>query len=169
MKKSLALLMVFGLMAAAASLLWAHPHFNKTVTVKLPGGADATITYNTVPANESHAANAAVGAFLTPRQPKLKLSADVKAGSVTIPAGEYSIGAVKNSNTDYTLALYPGGFPRGSSPDMSKMLKLESWYSSAEGKADHLLVDITPGKGKFEGRAILTLHFGTMFLAGALS
>ncbi len=37
------------------------------------------------------------------------------------------------------------------------------------GSADHMLIDITPGSGKFEGKAVLTLHFGTMFLAAALS
>src|SRR5687767_5495718 len=31
-------------------VLFAHPHFNKTVTAKLPSGADATIAYNTTAA-----------------------------------------------------------------------------------------------------------------------
>jgi hypothetical protein len=52
---------------------------------------------------------------------------------------------------------------------MSKVIKLDSMYSGDEGTAEHMLVDITPGAGKFEGKAVLTLHFGTMFLAGALS
>jgi hypothetical protein len=147
----------------------AHPHFNKTVSVKLPNNVEAVITYNTVPSNESHATNAAVGSFLTPRNPRLKLSADVKAGEVTIAAGEYIIGAIKNGDKDFTMGLYPGQIPRGQTPDMSKMIKLESIYSGSEGKAPHLLIDITPGAGKFEGRAVLTLHFGTMFLAGAIS
>lgn len=169
MKRSLALLLVLGLVLVGATLVVGHPHFNKSLTVKLPGGSEATITYNTVPTNEVHATRAAVGSFLTPRQPKLKLSVEVKAGSITIPAGEYVIGAIKNSDNDYTMGLYPGAIARGASPDMSKMLKLESLYSSSEGKAEHLLIDITPGKGKFEGRAVLTLHFGSMFLSGALT
>ena len=37
------------LFASAAAAVVAHPHFNKTVTAKLPSGADVTITYNTVP------------------------------------------------------------------------------------------------------------------------
>ena len=32
-----------------------------------------------------------------------------------------------------------------------------------------MLIDITPGDGKLEGRAVLTLHFGGLFLSGALS
>ncbi len=162
------------LSAAAALCLFAvfsvaHPHFNKTVTAKLPNGVDATITYNTTPANETHAANAAVGAFVTPRRPMLKLSGEVKAGAVTIPAGDYTIGVIKNSDQDWTMALYPGQIPRGEEPDMSKMIKLESAFSTAAGKAEHMLIDITPGSGKFEGRAVLTLHFGSLFLAGAIS
>jgi len=153
----------------AATLVIAHPHFNKTVTVKLPGGAEATITYNTTPANEANAAKQAVGAFVTPRQPKLKLSAEVKAGEVTIPAGDYVIGCIKNSEKDWTMALYPGAIARGTQPDMTKVIKLESMFSTAAGVAPHMLIDISPGAGKFEGKAVLTMHFGSLFLAGAIS
>ncbi len=155
---------------ASAALVAAHPHFNKTITVKLPSGVEAVITYNTTPANEANATKAAVGAFVTPRRPMLKLSAEVKAGGVTIPAGEYTIGVIKNSEDDWTMALFPGQVPRGQEPDASKLVKLESMYAKgAEGAAPHMLIDISPGSGKFEGRAVLTIHFGTLFLAGALS
>jgi hypothetical protein len=33
----------------------------------------------------------------------------------------------------------------------------------------HFNMDVTPGDGKLEGKAVLTLHLGTLFLAGALS
>jgi hypothetical protein len=106
---------------------------------------------------------------LTPRNPMLKLSGEVKAGAVTIPAGDYTIGVIKIAENDWTMALYPGRIPRGQSPDMSQMIKLESLFSTSEGKAPHMLIDISPGYGKFEGRACLTLHFGSLFLSGALS
>ncbi len=153
----------------AAATATAHPHFNKTVTAKLPSGVDATITYNTTPANEIHAAKAAVGTFVTPRRPMLKLSGEVKAGALTIPAGEYTIGVIKNSEKDWTMALYPGAVGRGDTPDVAKAIKLDSLFSSTHGPAEHMLVDITPGDGKLEGRAVLTLHFGNLFLSGALS
>jgi hypothetical protein len=148
--------------------LFAHPHFNKTVTAKLPSGAEVTIAYNTTPANELRAKEVKVGAFVTPRRPTLKLSAEMKSGAVTIPAGEYTIGVVKNADDDWTMALYPGQVARGVEPDATKIIKLPSMYSSASGTAEHMLIDITPGHGKFEGKAVLTLHFGSMFLAGAL-
>jgi hypothetical protein len=157
-----------GLVLALAGALLAHPHFNKTISAKLPSGVDVTITYNTTPSNEMRAKEVKVGAFASPRRPTLKLSAEVKAGAVTIPAGDYTIGVVKNSDTDWTMALHPGQVPRGTEPDASKLIKLESMYSGSAGTADHMLIDLTPGKGKFEGKAVLTLHFGTMFLQGSL-
>ena len=157
-------------MLLTAAVAMAHPHFNKTVTAKLPSGVDATITYNTTPANEIHAAKAAVGTFVTPRRPILKLSGEIKAGAVTVPAGEYTIGVIKNSETDWTMALYPGVIPRGGEAvDVAKAIKLESMFSTAQGTAEHMLIDISPGDGKLENRAVLTLHFGHLFLAGALS
>ena len=155
--------------ALTTGVALAHPHFNKTVTVTLPDGPEATITYNTTPANETRAANVPVGTFVTPRRPTLKLAGEVKAGSVSIPAGEYTIGVVKNSDKDWTMALYPGAPPREGAPDMAKVVKLESQFSVDHGVAEHMLIDITPGIGAFEGRAVLTLHFGNLFLAGALS
>ena len=146
----------------------AHPHFNKTITVSL-GGVEATIAYNTTPANEEHARSAAVGSFVTPRRPTLTLSGDLSAGSLTIPAGEYTIGVVKNSDSDWSMALHPGRIGRGQSPDSSSLIKLDSMFSSSAGTAHHMLIDISPGDGRLEGKAVLTLHFGTMFLAAALS
>ena len=41
----------------AAGTALAHPHFNKTVTAALAPNVEVTITYNTTPANETHAQN----------------------------------------------------------------------------------------------------------------
>lgn len=154
--------------ALAASAALAHPHFNKTVTVSLPDGVEAKITYNTTPANEERAANAAVGQFVTPRGPVLELSGDVTAGEAQIAAGQYTIGVIKNGEDDWTLALYPGRLGRGETADPAKLIRLDSAFSKDKGTAPHMLIDITPGEGKFEGKAVLTLHFGSLFLAGAL-
>lgn len=151
------------------ALLVAHPHFAKSITVDLPSGVQATISYRTTPANETHARNAQTGTFITPRGPRLTLSGEVTAGSVTLPAGEYTIGVIKNGASDWTMALYPGRIGRRDTPDMSKVIKLDSMFSSSSGNAPHLVVDIQPGHGKFEGKAVLSLQFGSLFLDGALS
>ena len=156
---------VVSLIAASAA---AHPHFNKTVTATLAPNAEITITYNTTPANEVHAQNAKVGEFVTPRRPVLKLSAELKTDKSTLAAGEYTIGVIKNGDKDWSLALYPGKLERGAVPDSAKAIRLDSMFSTDHGTAEHMLIDVTPGKAKFEGKAVLTLHFGTLFLAGAL-
>jgi hypothetical protein len=165
MNRTIALTVVVGVVASAAL---AHPHFNKTVTVSLPQGVEAKISYNTTPANEARAQNAAVGEFMTPRGPVLDLSGEVKAGEATLAAGQYTIGVIKNAENDWTLALYPGRLRRGDTPDAAKVIRLDSMFSADQGSAGHMLLDITPGDGKFEGKAVLTLHFGSLFLAGAL-
>jgi hypothetical protein len=166
MKRSIGLGLVGGLFAGAAL---AHPHFNKTVTATLPGGVEVTIVYNTTPSNEVHAQNAKVGEFVTPRRPVLKLSGELKSEKQTLAAGEYTIGAIKVAEKDWVLALYPGRIPRGEAPDVAKAIKLDSLFSGDKGTAEHMLIDVTPGHGKFEGKAVLTLHFGSLFLAAVLA
>jgi hypothetical protein len=158
---------LFGAVVATAAA--AHPHFNKTVTATLPQNVEATITYNTTPANEVHAQNAKVGDFVTPRRPVLKLSAELKGEKQTLPAGEYTIGAIKTGAKDWVLALYPGRIDRTAPPDVAKAIRLDSMFQTDKGTAEHMLIDITPGSGKFEGKAVLTLHFGSLFLAGVLA
>jgi hypothetical protein len=50
------------------------------------------------------------------------------------------------------------------------LIKLDSLYSetTAEG-IEHLVVDIEPGSGKFEGKVIGFIGFGKMLLSGVLS
>jgi hypothetical protein len=166
MKRALAAVSFVVLAGTAA----AHPHFNKTVTAVLPGDVTVTITYNTTPANELRARETPIGRFVTPRGPRLKVSADLKAGEkVLLAAGEYVIGVIKNSESDWSLALYNGTLARGAQPDPAKVLTLESMFEPKVGTAEHMLVDVTPGHGKFEGRAVLTLHFGSLFLHGLLA
>ena len=47
MKHRLILLSGLAMLLVGATFVIAHPHFNKTLTVKLPSGAEATLTYNT--------------------------------------------------------------------------------------------------------------------------
>jgi hypothetical protein len=152
-----------------AAVLAAHPHFRKTLTVELPGGAEAVLSYQTTPANLTLAEEAQTGVLIVPRRPSLTLSADLTAGGVTIPAGEYTIGVIKNGEKDWTMALYPGMLGRRQEPDMSKVIRLDSEFSDSQGAANHMLLDINAGEGSFEGRAVLTMHFGTLFLSAALN
>ena len=139
----------------------------------LPSEVEASISYVTVPSNETPYKNAEIGNFLVPDDPRLRISTELKsmregAGSLgkpeAIPAGEHTIGTLKNSSDDWTLAIYPGTPTTGAAPGMSKLIKLISDYSRSDGRKDHLLIDIVPGDDELDGKAVLTIRFGTMYL-----
>lgn len=154
---------------AVAPALLAHPHFQKTTSAKLPGDVEVSVSFFTVPSNTAHADSTADGDFVTPGFAALETSADLTAGSVTIPKGTYTVGAVKNAADDWTMALHPGKLGFNDTPDKSKLIKLESSYVKSPASTDHLVVDIQPGHGKTEGKAVITLGFGPMVLDGVLS
>ncbi len=159
---------IFVFVLLGATILSAHPHFNKQITAQLPGDVEATVAYQTVPANEEHTNAAPDGSFVTPRSPKLTLSADLTAGSLKLPAGEYIIGVVKNNASDWTLALYPGTIGRGETPDNSRLIKMDSIFFTVTEPIEHLTLDITPGHGRHEGIAVLSINFGSLAVHGAL-
>ena len=159
---------VFSLVVLTATAVLAHPHFRKTTSVTLPGDVEASVAFFTVPSNMSHAEKAENGAFLSPGLPKLKISTDLKAGSASIPAGTYTVGAIKNSMTDWTMVLSPGELGFGDKPDMSKLIKLDSQFNKG-APVEHLVVDIFPGSGKAAGKVVVLLGFGDMWLDGVLT
>ncbi len=158
---SLIALLTLGFSTVALS----HPHLSKTVTATLPSKVEANINYYTVPANMTHIEKIQVGGF-APSRAVLSLSGATSSGSTAVPAGEYTIGAVRNAS-DWTLALHPK-LARGDQPDSSKLILLHSSFSNSEGTAHHSSFDVTPGHGSMEGKAVVIWHFGPLYLAGAL-
>ena len=168
MKKTAKILFVLVAFLLAWVNLVGHPHFNKTLTVKV-GNVEAKLAYFTAPANEEHVQNAPVGEYIKSFA-TLSLSADVTVGEITLKAGDYNIGAFKNNEagSDFTLALHEGKLGFQDSPDAAKVIKLPSMFSKENGKAEHMTFDIAPGFGNFEGKAVLIWHFGSYFLAGQI-
>ena len=158
--------LAIALFLGASATLLSHPHLNKMVKATLPNDVEASIKYYTVPANMEHVKRVQVGDFI-PSRAVLSLSGDTPAGSTTLKAGDYTIGAVRNAG-DWTLALYPGKPARGMAPDKSKVISLDSSFSDSEGIAHHVSYDLAPGHGKLEGKTTLIWHFGNLYLAGAL-
>ncbi len=155
---------IFGiaiLLLSAVGLL-AHPHIQKTVTAKLDA-AELTLNYYTSPANMEHVKNTEAGVFKGGA--RLTVSGDLGK----VPAGEYTVGALKNEDGSWVMALYPGKLGYGASPDMSKLIKLSSSLSKDHGTAHHTSFDLAPGSGEQEGQLTLVWHFGPLHLAGALS
>ena len=114
---------------------------------------------------KEHARNAEIGIFIVTA--RLKSSGELEAGSATIPAGEHIIGVSKDGPENWTLALYSGQLDRA--PDSSKLIKLDSMFFRTTEAIEHLMLDITPGHGRLEGRAVLTINFGTLALQAALT
>ena len=50
------------------------------------------------------------------------------------------------------MALYPGALARGAVAEPAKLIKLESCSRRAKARPEHMLIDVTPGHGKFEGK-----------------
>ena len=157
--------LIIGVLAVSTTLV-AHPHFNKTVSTSL-NGVDVKVSYLTVPANESHTRDAAPGQFISPLGPQFEIAGDLSGKGVSIPVGTYTVGVVKSGSNDWSLVLYPGR--AGGNMDMNRAITLDSMFSTEMGTADHILIDITPGHGAHEGIATLTIHFGSLFISGALT
>ncbi len=163
--KKLGILAAFLMLAAAVVV--AHPHIQKSVSVQLDGGAEVKLAFYTSPANMEHVKNAAAGDFKGGA--RLSVSADIKSGDTTIPAGEYTVGAVKKDDGHWKMALYPGKLGYGESADTSKLLELKSVLDKDHGTADHVSFDLVPGSGDLDGHLTLVWHFGPLRLSGALN
>lgn len=161
-------LFTVAVMVLTASALVAHPHFQKTTSAKLTDDVEVSLSFFTVPANMDNVAKVSDGEFVSPGMPTFTTSAAIKGGSASIPAGSYTVGVIKNGN-DWTMALSPGKLEFGESPDMSKLIKLDSTYMKGEEGASHLVVDVFPGDGKFEGKAVILMGFGTMWVQGLIT
>ena len=98
----------------------------------------------------------------------LKVSASLKAGSVSIPAGTYQVGAVKKGD-GWTMVLYPGEVGNGEQPDLSRAIRLDSQFDASGDPVEHLVVDLGPGWGSSEGKAVVLMGFGNLWLDGVLS
>ena len=164
MKKAIALAVV--LLTATAVI--AHPHFQKNTTAKIYENVEVSLSFFTIPANMEHVAKIADGEFVSPGLPKFETATAITAGSATIPAGTYTVGVVKKSDSDWQMVLSPGELAFGDSPDMAKLIELDSSFRKSSEPVAHLVVDIFPGDGKFEGKAVILLGFGTMWVQGLL-
>jgi hypothetical protein len=123
------------MMFLVPSLALGHPHFQNTIKANLPGVAEVTIAYTTILANMSRAESGPPGSFIAPRGPKLTLSAEVLAGGVTIPAGEYTIGVIKNDADGWTMGLYKNAPARGAGYVLSDQARLQLFAERGERRA----------------------------------
>jgi len=161
-------LLVLGLFLTVTAAQTAHPHLNKTITTTLHGPVEVSVSYQTASAREIDPEASPVGRFINPWAPILSLSEDVKSGATHIPSGRYTIGLIKNGPGDWTLALHPGRLRQREVAVTPIIIPLDTLFSDSNGSSDHLVIDFSPGTGRFEGKVVLTFHLGTLFLAAEL-
>ena len=161
------LLLVLLLGSLSLTLVLAHPHIGKKVSVKI-GGTDVSVQYSTSPANMSRLEGVAVGDFVTTGA-RLTLGGELNAGGATLAAGDYVVGTVRKGKSNWTMVLYPGSLGRGESPDKSKLVELGSAFSGDMAHVDHISLDLAPGSGSMAGKVVLVWRFGPLHLTGALS
>ncbi len=152
--------------ALVMSVVGADPHIRKSVTAILDGN-EVTLRYVTVPVNMDHVAEVVTGDFR--RGASLKLGGDLQAGEKLIAAGEYTVGCIRDGVDAWTMVLYPGRLGRQEAPDRSKLIPLDSIFSTDKGSVDHVSFDIEPGSGSLTRRAVVVWRFGDLYLAGALT
>ncbi len=160
--------LILSVVMLTATALVAHPHFQKTTTAKLSEDVEVSISFFTVPANMEHVAKIGNGEFVSPGLPKFETGTAITAGGASVPAGTYTVGIIKNGADDWTMVLSPGELAFGDSPDMSKLIKLDSMFTEGNDPTGHLVVDVFPGEGKFEDKAVILIGFGTMWVHGLI-
>lgn len=161
-------LLVLGLFLTGTAAQTAHPHLNKTITTSLHGPVEVSVSYQTASAREIDPDASPVGRFINPWAPILSLSEAVNSGSTNIPSGRYTIGLIKYGPGDWTMALHPGRLRQREVDVTPRLILLDTVFSDSNGSSDHLVIDFSPGTGRFEGKVVLTFHLGTLFLAAEL-
>ncbi len=158
-------LLVLALFLTGSAAGGDHPHFGKTVTANLPGPVELSVRYSTVPAHEMDPEGAPLGKFINPWAPILQLSEAFRSGSTEIPSGNYTIGVIKKGADDWALALHPGRLRQKEVAVTPSIIQLNTLSSRSSGRTEHLVIDFNLGTGRFEGEVVLTVHWGTLFLA----
>jgi len=161
-------LATIGVLFFGINLLAAHPHISKVVTTQLPGGNEITVSYQSTPVQEINLGSAPVNWFLNPWAPLLRVSQDIESDGRRIEKGAYTVGLFKQEDGGWGLALQPGRLvlPRKELSD--EMILLKSIFSTARGSSGHLVMDFAPGEGELEGKIVLTVQLGSIFVAGEL-
>ncbi len=156
------------LAVSAAAFLGAHPHFRKAVVAKLPD-LEIKLEYITYPWNPSHLSDVTEGFIFNCGSATLELSKPVTAGAKEIAAGKYLLRARAKDVDNWTLLLIPPPPDRSAPPDMTKAIELKTKTLTGRPVNNHLSLDISPGYGETDGKALIVLSWGDRELQGVLA
>lgn len=153
----------------SAAFLPSHPHFRKSITAKLPAGLEVKLEYTTLPWNPAHLSEVKDGFVFHCGNATVELGANVKNGSSDIPAGKYLLRTRAKDVDHWIFFLVPQPPDRTTPPDMSKAIELPTGTSRTDTSHGHLTLDLTPGDGDNDGKAVFVLAWGDRLLEGVLA
>jgi hypothetical protein len=151
-----------GLMASA------HPHFRKTVIARI-SDTEIKLEFTTYPWNPAHLSEVKGGFLFHCGNALLETNKPVKVGTTEIPAGKYQLRARAKDLSNWTFLLIPAPPDRNTPPDMAKAIELKTLALSGRQMSDHLSLDVSPGHGDTDGKALLVLSWGDRQLQGELA
>ncbi len=148
-------------LAAVGAIAVAHPHFPKTVEMKLgmdPNSPSIKLEHLTVSFNKELADKMKDGDVWHMAGASLDATADVKIGGKAVAKGHYRLLTRKVKGGDYELVLDPGGKPF--SRDLSdKAMALETKFEKGQPVQEHLRLDLQPSGDKTKTVLNLEAHF----------
>src|SRR5262249_40883719 len=98
--------------AAVAALGMFHPHVNRTEVLELENVGKIELSLVPVPFNPKHLENLEKGYLYHLGFAGLKLPCELKAGDVTVPAGDHTLAARYSGDGQWALVLFPRGLSR---------------------------------------------------------
>lgn len=156
----------FVLAAAAlgtlAALAFAHPHFPKTVEMKLGMTDDAPsikVSHLTVTFDQALFDKTKDGDVWHMAGASLDTTADVKIGGHAVAKGHYRLLTRKAKNGEWELVLDAGG--KAFSRDLSdQAFALATTFEKGQPVQEHLRLDLQPSGDKHATVLNLEAHFG---------
>ncbi len=162
------LLFVALVIIGVAVVVSAHPHFRKTVIARLPD-LEVKLEYVTLPWNPAHLAEVKEGFVFNCGGATVEFNKPVKIGEQELAAGKYVLRARAKDVDHWTFILLPPPPDRNTPPDMSKAVELATKTLTGQQVHQHLSLDITPGHGDTDGKALFVLNWGDRQLEGVLA
>ena len=150
-------------------VLWAHPHFSKTVTAQL-GDNELKLGFTTYPYNPEHLSEVVDGFIFHCGRATLDVKGNFTSGASQISTGSYLVRARARTVDDWTLFLIPSDTAgAGGSVDLSKGIELETTTLTGLPTVHHLDLDLYSGHAETDGKMILAVAFGERKLEGILA
>ncbi|MCI0421774.1 MAG: hypothetical protein L0312_21525, partial [Acidobacteria bacterium] len=157
------------LLVCLVGALFAHPHFDKTVTASVKG-LELKLTYITLPYNAKHLEGIKEGFVFGCGRAKLTVAGEMTVGNTKLGAGAYFLRAKAKSADEWTLVLIPealAGDPRN--PDVSKGTALETKSFANQAVLHHLDLNLTGGHGPTDGKLVVSVAFGSRRIEGVIT